>query len=212
MIHAFAIPASIEVALREQGYTRGLFEWIKKAPWGNPAFSGMAISILLFGFLGGITGVIFGTEQFNIIRHNTWAITGHFHGTVVAGTTIAFMGFTYLLIPYIFKRELIWKGSPPSSHICTASVWRSSIGMMSVGAFGIPRRHYDVTFSGAPFSFTFDPAVDMFMSMMGIGAFWRPSAAYLHTSRLRFDNSGKRSSKPGPFSCGSVRHADGTEL
>ncbi|MBI5467527.1 MAG: hypothetical protein HY891_00200 [Deltaproteobacteria bacterium] len=27
-----------------------------------------------------------------------------------------------------------------------------------------------MTFSGAPFSFTFDPAVDMFMSMMGVGA------------------------------------------
>jgi cytochrome c oxidase subunit 1 len=171
MIHAFAIPASIEVALREQGYTRGLFEWIKKAPWGNPAFSGMAISILLFGFLGGITGVIFGTEQFNIIRHNTWAITGHFHGTVVAGTTIAFMGFTYLLIPYIFKRELIWKGfASIQPYLYGVGVAILSIGMMSAGAFGIPRRHYDVTFSGAPFSFTFDPAVDMFMSMMGIGA------------------------------------------
>lgn len=171
MIHAFAIPASIEVALREQGHTRGLFEWIKKAPWGNPAFSGTAISILLFGFLGGITGVIFGTEQFNIIRHNTWAITGHFHGTVVAGTTLAFMGFTYLLIPYIFKRELIWKGfASIQPYLYGVGVAVLSIGMMSAGAFGVPRRHYDITFSGAPFSFTFDPAVDMFMSMMGIGA------------------------------------------
>ncbi|MBI5588831.1 MAG: cbb3-type cytochrome c oxidase subunit I [Deltaproteobacteria bacterium] len=171
MIHAFAIPASMEVALREQGYTRGLFEWVKKAPWSNPAFSGIAISILLFGFLGGITGVIFGTEQFNIIRHNTWAITGHFHGTVVAGTTIAFMGFTYLLIPYIFKRELIWKGfATIQPYLYGVGVAILSIGMMSAGAFGIPRRHYDVTFSGAPFSFTFDPAVDMFMSMMGVGA------------------------------------------
>ena len=41
--------------------------------------------------------------------------------------------------------------------------------MMSAGSFGVPRRHYDITFSGAPFSFTFDPAIDMFMSMMGVG-------------------------------------------
>lgn len=170
MIHAFAIPASIEVALRRQGFTRGLFEWLKKAPWGNPAFSGIAISILLFGFLGGITGVIFGTEQFNIIRHNTWAITGHFHGTVVAGTTIAFMGFTYLLIPYIFKREIIWKGfATIQPYLYGVGVATLSIGMMSAGQFGVPRRHYDITFSGAPFSFTFDPAIDMFMSMMGVG-------------------------------------------
>lgn len=170
MIHAFAIPASMEVALRKQGYTRGLFEWLKKAPWGNPAFSGVIISIVLFGFLGGITGVIFGTEQFAIIRHNTFAITGHFHGTVVAGTTIAFMAFTYLLIPYIFKRELIWKGfASIQPWLYGAGVATLSIGMMSAGSFGVPRRHYDITFSGAPFSFTFDPAIDMFMSMMGVG-------------------------------------------
>lgn len=170
MIHAFAIPASIEVALRNQGATRGLFEWIKKAPWGNPAFSATAISILLFGFLGGITGVIFGTEQFNIIRHNTWAITGHFHGTVVAGTTIAFMGFTYLLIPYIFRRKLIWPGfASIQPYLYGVGVATLSIGMMAAGTFGVPRRHYDITFSGAPFSFTFDPAIDMFMSMMGVG-------------------------------------------
>ena len=170
MIHAFAIPASIEVALRKQGHTRGLFEWLKKAPWGNPAFSGMAISILLFGFLGGITGVIFGTEQFNIIRHNTIAITGHFHATVVAGTTLAFMGFTYLLIPYIFKREIIWKSfAPIQPYLYGTGVALFSIGMMSAGSFGVPRRHYDITFSGAPFSFTFDPSIDLFLSMMGVG-------------------------------------------
>lgn len=170
MIHAFAIPASMEVALRKQGYTRGLFEWLKKAPWGNPAFSAIAISIILFGFLGGITGVIFGTEQFSIIRHNTFAITGHFHGTVVAGTTIAFMGFTYLLIPFIFKRELIWKGfAQIQPWLYGAGVAMLSIGMMSAGSFGVPRRHYDITFSGAPFSFGFDPSIDIFMSMMGVG-------------------------------------------
>ncbi len=171
MIHAFAIPASAEVALRKKGYTRGMFEWLKKAPWGDPAFSSIAISIVLFGFLGGITGVIFGTEQFSIIRHNTWAITGHFHGTVVAGTTVAFMGFTYLILPYVFNKKIVWKGfAQIQPYLYGIGVALLSIGMMSAGAFGVPRRHYDITFSGAPFSFTFDPAIDMFMSMMGVGA------------------------------------------
>ncbi|MBE7414276.1 MAG: cbb3-type cytochrome c oxidase subunit I [Deltaproteobacteria bacterium] len=181
MIHAFAVPASMEVALRHQGHTRGLFEWLKKAPWGNPAFSSIAISILLFGFLGGITGVIFGTEQFNIIRHNTIAITGHFHGTVVAGTTVAFMGFTYLLVPYVFRRELIWKGfASIQPYIYGVGVALLSIGMMSAGSFGVPRRHYDITFSGAPFSFSFDPSIDLFLSMMGVGACSRSLEGALH--------------------------------
>lgn len=171
MIHAFAIPASMEVALREQGHTRGLFEWLKKAPWGNPAFSAIAISIINFGFIGGITGVIFGTLQFNIIRHNTWAITGHFHGTVVAGTTVAFMGFTYLLIPYIFRRRIIWRGlAQIQPYLYGIAIGLQSIFMMSSGIFGIPRRHYDVTFSGSAFPFTFDPTAFLFLSAFAITA------------------------------------------
>lgn len=170
MIHAFCVPASVEVALRKQGYTSGLFEWLKKAPWGNPAFSSVAISMVIFGFLGGITGVIFGTEQFNIIRHNTFAITGHFHGTVVGGTTIAFMGFTYLLLPYVFRRELIMPGlARIQPYLYGAGIALLSIGMMAAGSFGVPRRHYDISFSGAQFPYAFDSSIDVFMTMMGIG-------------------------------------------
>lgn len=170
MIHAFAVPASIEVGLRKQGYTNGLFEWLKKAPWGNPGFSAIFISIILFGFLGGITGVIFGTEQFSIIRHNTWAITGHFHGTVVAGTTIAFMGAAYQFIPIFFKRDLIMptvaKFQP---FVYGGGIMLFSIAMMSAGSFGVPRRHWDYNFSDAPFGYQFDTTVDIFMGLTGLG-------------------------------------------
>ena len=32
-----------------------------------------------------------GTEQLNVLIHNTIYVPGHFHATVVAGTTLAFM-------------------------------------------------------------------------------------------------------------------------
>jgi len=66
MIHGLTIPGAIEVAQRQKGYTKGLFEWLRKAPWGNPVFSGMFISLIGFGFLGGISGVMMGTEQLNM--------------------------------------------------------------------------------------------------------------------------------------------------
>lgn len=91
MVHGLTVPGSIEVAQRAKGYTKGLFEWLRKAPWGNPVFSGMFISLVGFGFLGGISGVVMGTEQINIIIHNTIYVPGHFHATVVIGTTLAFM-------------------------------------------------------------------------------------------------------------------------
>ena len=91
MIHGMTVPGSIEAAQRKNGYTNGVFEWLRRAPWDNPAFSGMFLSLVMFGFIGGISGVVLGTEQLNIMMHNTLYVTGHFHGTVVAGTTLAFM-------------------------------------------------------------------------------------------------------------------------
>ena len=104
MIHGLTVPGSIEVAQRAKGLTKGLFEWLRKAPWGNPVFSGMFLSLIGFGFLGGISGVVMGTEQINIIIHNTIYVPGHFHATVVIGTTLAFMSLTYWLIPVLFRR------------------------------------------------------------------------------------------------------------
>ena len=40
MIHGLTVPGSMEVAQRAKGYTKGMFEWLRKAPWGNPVFSG----------------------------------------------------------------------------------------------------------------------------------------------------------------------------
>ena len=110
MVHGLTVPGSIEAAQRAKGFNSGLFEWLRKAPWGNPVFSGMFLSLIGFGVLGGITGVVMGTEQINLITHNTLYVPGHFHGTVVVGTTLAFMALTYWLVPILFRRELIMKG------------------------------------------------------------------------------------------------------
>ncbi|MEK6531393.1 MAG: cbb3-type cytochrome c oxidase subunit I [Deltaproteobacteria bacterium] len=172
MIHALAVPAGMEVALRKQGYTKGLFEWFKMAPWGNPAFSGAILSIFMFGFLGGITGVTFGTEQINITAHNTWRITGHFHGTVVGGTTMAFMAVTYYILPLIFRRE-VWamKLAKIQPWLFGVGITLVSGGMMLAGAYGVPRRHWDiVNFGGSPFAFSWDPTVYMWIGVFGIGA------------------------------------------
>jgi heme/copper-type cytochrome/quinol oxidase subunit 1 len=63
------------------------------------------LSVVVFGFVGGITGVTLGTEQINIIAHNTMRIPGHFHSTVVSGTALAFMGATYYLLPLDLPSE-----------------------------------------------------------------------------------------------------------
>ncbi len=171
MIHGMSVPGAVEAAQRKRGYTRGVFEWLRKAPWGNPAFAGMAISLVLFGFLGGISGVVLGTEQINLIMHNTLYVPGHFHATVVAGTTLAFMAATYLLVPLIFQRELVLKKvaqwQPYVFGIGAAGI---SLFMMAAGTLGVSRRHWDITFSDAVLSFDYPAMAFLVMGLNGIAA------------------------------------------
>ena len=171
MIHGLTVPGSIEAAQRRNGFNRGVFEWLRKAPWGNPAFSGMFLSLVMFGFIGGISGVVLGTEQLNVLMHNTIYVPGHFHGTVVAGTTLAFMAGTYLVLPLIFQREIIWPGlariQPYLFGIGAAGI---SLFMMGAGTLGVPRRHWDINFTDAVIGFQLSPGAFLMMGMNGISA------------------------------------------
>jgi cytochrome c oxidase subunit 1 len=149
MIHGLTVPGSIEAAQRAKGLNSGFFEWLRKAPWGNPTFSGMFISLVGFGFLGGITGVVMGAEQINMIVHNTLYVPGHFHATVVLGTTLAFMALTYWLVPILFRRELILKGLASwQPYLFGLGMSGVSLFLMGAGTLGVPRRHFDISFSG----------------------------------------------------------------
>ncbi|MEI6986076.1 MAG: cbb3-type cytochrome c oxidase subunit I [Rhodospirillaceae bacterium] len=171
MIHGMTVPGAIEAAQRKRGFNNGMFEWLRKAPWGNPAFSGMFLSLVLFGFLGGITGVILGTEQLNILMHNTIYVTGHFHGTVVAGTTLAFMALTYLLVPVIFRRELILpKLAQIQPFLFAAGVTGISLFMMGAGTLGVARRHWDITFTDSVLGFQYSASAFLMMGLNGLSA------------------------------------------
>lgn len=169
MIHGLTVPGAIEVAQRSKGLTRGLFEWLRKAPWGNPVFSGMFISLVGFGFIGGISGVVMGTEQINIIIHNTIYVPGHFHATVVLGTTLAFMSLTWFLIPVLFRRQVMFptlaKWQPYLFGIGMAVF---TLAMMGAGTLGVERRHWDMTFADSLLSFDYPASAFTLMGLVGI--------------------------------------------
>jgi cytochrome c oxidase subunit I len=170
MLHGFTVPAGIEVGQRLRGATQGLFGWVKRAPWGDPGFSALVLSIVVFGFIGGITGVTIGTEQINVVAHNTLRVPGHFHATVVSGTAMAFMGLTYYLIPLIFQKKVaFWRLAQIQPYLFASGMVLFSIFMSFAGGFGVPRRHWDINFPGAPFQQAFHPAVDLLMAIMALG-------------------------------------------
>lgn len=170
MIHALSIPGAMEVAQRARGYNKGLFEWLRKAPWGNPVFSGVFISLVGFGFLGGISGVMMGTEQLNLLIHNTIYVPGHFHATVVVGTTLTFMSLTYFLIPVLFRREMINPGlAKIQPYLFGFSMYFFCLVMMGAGTLGVSRRHWDMAFSGAALAYEWPGAAYLMMGLVGIG-------------------------------------------
>jgi len=171
MVHGLTVPGSIEAAQRGKGFTKGLYEWLRKAPWGNPVFSGMFISLIGFGFLGGISGVMMGTEQLNMIIHNTIYVPGHFHATVVIGTTLAFMSITYFLIPSLFKREVAFPGLAKwQPYVFGLGMYMFVLVMMGAGTLGVPRRHWDIGFAGTALPYEFPGAAYLMMALVGVSA------------------------------------------
>lgn len=159
LIHAFSIPAAIEVAQRKRGYRRGLFGWLKNGPWDQPGFSSLVLSVVYFGFIAGVTGVLMGTIQLNMMIHNTLFVVGHFHSTVVSGTTVAFMGIAYYLVPLLSRRRLtnvrMAKWQP---WVFANGVLLLTLAMMLAGRLGVPRRVADLDYEAA------QVGVDLFAS------------------------------------------------
>ena len=156
MIHAFAIPAGIEAGRRQRGLGGGLFGWLTSAPWKNPVFSATIFSIILFGFVGGITGVVMGQIQINMTWHNTFATVGHFHGTVALGTTLAFIGLIFFIVKSMFRRDYI-SGTLASAipYLYAGTMGIAVLMMLYSGIlYGVPRRTSEVVMNieGADFS------------------------------------------------------------
>ncbi len=170
MIHAFAIPAGLEAGRRQRGKGGGLFGWLTSAPWANPVFSSTIFSIILFGFVGGITGVLMGQLQLNMTWHNTYATVGHFHGTVALGTSLAFFGLVFFVTKTMFRRDFIsTKLAQIIPYFYAGAMGIATLLMMYVGIlYGVPRRTSSVVqnIPGTDFSIS---AAELLFIPLGIG-------------------------------------------
>jgi len=55
-----------------------------------------------------------------------------------------------------------------------------TMSMTFAGTFGVPRRHWDISFSGATQTLQYHPAVDLMLAIMGIGGILAATAATLY--------------------------------
>ena len=163
LMHGLAVMGGVEAKLRREGAT-GLFGWLKRIRWGHAGVAALAGSLLIFA-VGGWSGTAETTLPLNMVSHNTMWVPAHLHQTVVGGTTLAFMGFAYMLVPLLVRREL-W-----SHRLAAWQAWLYVAGMLIMttaqswaGALGVPRRTADTSYGGDGLS-----SWDAPMNIAGVG-------------------------------------------
>jgi cytochrome c oxidase subunit 1 len=161
LMHGLAVMGGAEARLRNRGAT-GLFGWLRRIDFKNAAIAALACSLILFA-IGGWTGTAQTTLQLNMVTHNTMWVPAHVHAIVVGGTTLAFMGFAYLLVPLLTQRRL-WGG-----RLATIQAYLYAAGLMLLvvtqswaGMLGIPRRVSRVDVGSDPHSWRLP------MDLMGV--------------------------------------------
>jgi cytochrome c oxidase subunit 1 len=145
---AFAIFASFELAARRAG-KQGFLAVVKWLPWGDPAFSGAALGMILF-IGGGFGGIVNASYSMDVLVHNTMWIVGHFHITVGGPVALSFIGATYRLVPALTGRKLF----APKFALVQTYLWFFGMVLMSTamhwaGLLGAPRRTSEVSYFGS---------------------------------------------------------------
>jgi len=164
LMHGLAVMGGAEAHLRKQGAT-GLFGWLKRVKWGNPGIAALAVSMLIFA-IGGWNGTAETTLPLNMVSHNTMWVPAHLHQVVTGGTTVAFMGFAYYLIPLLVRRRL-WgfKWATFQIYLYGVGMFVMTMAQSWAGTLGVPRRTWEIGYSGqAPSGW------DLPMNIAGFGA------------------------------------------
>jgi cytochrome c oxidase subunit 1 len=160
---AFTVVASLEHGARQRG-GGGYFGWLRALPWGEPAFSAMALAGLVFA-AGGFSGMINAGMNINYLIHNTLWVPGHFHLTVGTAFGLTMMGVSYWLVPQITGKRLQHKTiAAIQPYIWFVGMTLMSNAMHRGGLAGLPRRTAEPLFRGegaAPFDPVFGTIAEM---------------------------------------------------
>lgn len=139
LITAFTVAASLEVGGKRAG-GKGVFGWIFKLPWREPAFAAQVLAMIAFIF-GGAGGIVNASFNLDPLVNDTAWIPGHFHLTVGTAVTLTFMGMAFWWVPHLIGRRLF------SKRLAMASTWTWFVGMMIFGLgmhwqgiLAVPRR------------------------------------------------------------------------
>ena len=151
MVHGLTVPGAIEAAQRRNGFTKGAFEWLRKAPWGNPAFAGMFLSLVILRLHrrhlrrgAGHRAAQRADAQHDLCarsfpRHGGGRHDARLHGGDLSGAAAG--------LPARRSSGRSSRRSQP--YLFGIGAAGISLFMMGAGTLGVARRHWDITFSDA---------------------------------------------------------------
>ena len=191
LITGFTVLASLEIAGRLRG-GQGLFGWLGKLPWNEPAVTGTMLALLMLTF-GGFGGVVNASYGMNTMVHNTMWVPAHFH-LIFGGTTIImYFVIAYHLWPKLTGKALLSKG------MANVQLWLWCIGMLVltlpwhyVGLLWMPRRT-----AWMPYDPEFVSQWEPWTSVMGFGGIILALSALLFVLVLVRSHGGRTSAEAG---------------
>ncbi|MBI3814980.1 MAG: cbb3-type cytochrome c oxidase subunit I [Nitrospinae bacterium] len=105
---------------------------LKRLPWGDPGFSSLILSIIVFSTGGILSLAIKGIDV---------KIPSHYHG-VIGGVTLSFMGLSYHILPLLNRKipdSMMAKIQP---YLYGIGQMLFILGMFWAGTHGVPRKTY----------------------------------------------------------------------
>jgi cytochrome c oxidase subunit 1 len=93
---------------------------------------------------------------------------------------MAFMGATYYLIPLVFQKRVgFWRMARLQPYVFAGGMFIFTISMTAAGYFGVPRRHWDISFSRAPYTVPFNPSVALLLAFVALGGVLAATGAFM---------------------------------
>ncbi|MBI4772300.1 MAG: cbb3-type cytochrome c oxidase subunit I, partial [Chloroflexi bacterium] len=117
-----------------------LTAWARRMPWKEPRVMAFVFSAALFAV---------GLSIHPAARQGTLRTPAHYHGVIVGGVTLAFMGMAYHLLRQV-ECEVVWRRvAALQPYLFAPGVMLMIVGLLRAGELGAPRKTFDAAVTGA---------------------------------------------------------------
>jgi cytochrome c oxidase subunit 1 len=185
------------------------FNWLGTL-WGAPIRFTVPM-LFAIGFVsvfvsGGLTGLVLGQTALDMVMHDTWFVTGHFHLIMGVAAVFGIFAATYYWFPKMFGRMM-------NERLGRFHFWLTFIGVYALfipfhllGVAGHPRRYADSLW------FDFLRPLDVLHTAATHAALWTAAAQLLFLVNLGWSLRRGERAGPNPWAATTLEWATPTPV